>query len=140
MHVSFADKAITAATTVVHGKLPYVPVELPFPVDNSDACKDQGIECPMAAGKTYTFKTVLPIKSMYPTVSTITLSYSFKGRLCNNYQKGDVENGLHAGKYYVIPPPKGVKFIISHPPSAILFTPHPTPSPKCMQVSHRNRT
>ncbi|KAJ7365560.1 Phosphatidylglycerol/phosphatidylinositol transfer protein [Desmophyllum pertusum] len=72
MEVQFTPhKAITAAKTIVHGKLPYLPVQLPFPVDNPDACKDQGIECPMAAGKTYTFKTVLPIKSMYPTTPVI---------------------------------------------------------------------
>ena len=69
LHHSFAGKNITAAKTVVHGTLPYVPVPVPFPVDNPDACKDQGIECPMFAGKTYTFKTVLPIKSLYPKVS-----------------------------------------------------------------------
>ena len=41
----------------------------PFPVDEPDACKGQGLDCPLLAGKTYTFKTHLPIKSMYPAVS-----------------------------------------------------------------------
>ena len=61
-----AEENITAAKTVVYGKLG--PLKLPFSVDQPDACKDQGITCPMIAGKEYTFKTVLPIKSMYPSV------------------------------------------------------------------------
>lgn len=50
---------------------------LPFPVDQPDACHDQGIICPMTAGKTYTFKTVLPIKSLYPDVSSHRLTIRF---------------------------------------------------------------
>ncbi|KAJ7352964.1 Phosphatidylglycerol/phosphatidylinositol transfer protein [Desmophyllum pertusum] len=60
---------ITAGTTDVHGIISGIPV--PFPVDNPDACKDHGIVCPMIAGKTYTFKTVLPIKSLYPAMKLL---------------------------------------------------------------------
>lgn len=58
---------ITAAKTVVYGVIN--EFSIPFPVDQPDACKDQGITCPMTAGMEYKFKTVLPIKSFYPKVS-----------------------------------------------------------------------
>ncbi|KAL9952184.1 hypothetical protein ACROYT_G039399 [Oculina patagonica] len=70
IQVQFTPKNnITGATTKVHGKVG--PVFVPFPVDQPDACKDQGITCPMTAGKTYTFKTVLPIKPAYPAIQVI---------------------------------------------------------------------
>ena len=64
-----ADKNITAGKTIVHGIIDGVPV--PFPVDNPDVCKEHGITCPMAAEKTQTFKDILPVKSEYPSVSSI---------------------------------------------------------------------
>ena len=62
-----ADENITTATTKVYGQVG--GVKLPFALAQDNACKDQGIVCPMAPGKPYTFKTTLPIKSVYPTVS-----------------------------------------------------------------------
>ncbi|RMX52019.1 hypothetical protein pdam_00003767 [Pocillopora damicornis] len=72
IQVQFVPKVnITSAKTVVHGKIPYVPMPAPFPVDEPDACKGQGLDCPLLAGKTYTFKTQLPIKSMYPAIQVV---------------------------------------------------------------------
>ena len=67
-----AEENITAATTKVYGTV--AGIKVPFSVDNPNACEDQGITCPMIAGKDYTFKTVLPIKSIYPSVSMIVSS------------------------------------------------------------------
>lgn len=67
--LSSAEENITAAKTIVHGKIG--PVWIPFSVDEPNACKDQGIVCPMTAGKEYTFKTVLPIKALYPSVCMV---------------------------------------------------------------------
>ncbi|KAJ7352963.1 Phosphatidylglycerol/phosphatidylinositol transfer protein [Desmophyllum pertusum] len=61
------SKNITAAKTVVHGTLPYVPVPVPFPVDNPDACKDQGIECPMFAGKHTHSKLCFQLRACTPS-------------------------------------------------------------------------
>ena len=48
-------------------------ITVPFSVDNTNACEDQGITCPMIAGKDYTFKTTLPIKSIYPSVRILEI-------------------------------------------------------------------
>ncbi|XP_073249026.1 NPC intracellular cholesterol transporter 2-like [Porites lutea] len=70
IEVKFTPKEnITAATTKVYGTV--AGIRVPFSVDNPNACEDQGITCPMIAGKDYTFKTVLPIKSIYPSVDVI---------------------------------------------------------------------
>ena len=66
-----AEENITAATTKVYGTV--AGIKVPFSVDNPNACEDQGITCPMIAGKDYTFKTVLPIKSIYPSVSILDI-------------------------------------------------------------------
>ena len=66
-----AEENITAATTKVYGTV--AGIRVPFKIDNPNACEDQGITCPMIAGKDYTFKTVLPIKSMYPSVSILEI-------------------------------------------------------------------
>ncbi|XP_068682438.1 NPC intracellular cholesterol transporter 2-like [Montipora foliosa] len=65
--VTFLPKVnITAAKSIVSGRIGLAPFFLPFPLDNPDVCKDHGIKCPMIAGKQYTFKTVLPILRAYP--------------------------------------------------------------------------
>lgn len=65
---SIAEENVTKATTVVFGGIE--GKSLPFPPDEPNACKDQGITCPMVAGKEYKFKTALPVKSYYPKVHT----------------------------------------------------------------------
>ena len=66
-----AEENITAATTKVYGTV--AGIKVPFQIDNPNACEDQGITCPMIAGKDYTFKTVLPIKSIYPSVCILEI-------------------------------------------------------------------
>ena len=66
-----AEENITTATTKVYGTV--AGIKVPFSVDNPNACEDQGITCPMIAGKDYTFKTVLPIKSIYPSVRILEI-------------------------------------------------------------------
>ncbi|XP_066026196.1 NPC intracellular cholesterol transporter 2 [Pocillopora verrucosa] len=82
IQVQFVPKVnITSAKTVVHADLDRgvqirggsksAVTPAPFPVDEPDACKGQGLDCPLLAGKTYTFKTHLPIKSMYPAIQVV---------------------------------------------------------------------
>jgi Niemann-Pick C2 protein len=60
---------VSAATAVVHGILAGIPI--PFPIPNPDGCKDSGLTCPLSAGKSYTYSTDLPVKTMYPSVKVI---------------------------------------------------------------------
>lgn len=41
---------------------------IPFPLPNPDGCKDNGLECPLRKGETYSFLTVLPVRKSYPKV------------------------------------------------------------------------
>ena len=66
-------------TAICHGIINGAPV--PFPLPNSNACVDSGLECPLAAGTTYTYIQSLPIKQEYPEVafgtpSSVTISYA----------------------------------------------------------------
>lgn len=72
----FADSNITEGKTVVYGIIE--GVQVPFPVDNPEVCKEHGITCPMPAEKTQTFKATLPVKSEYPAVSSIWLKPSIQ--------------------------------------------------------------
>jgi len=70
VEVTFIPKEnVTKATTVVFGGIE--GKFLPFPPDEPNACKDQGITCPMVAGKEYKFKTALPVKSYYPKIELV---------------------------------------------------------------------
>ncbi|KAF6025575.1 hypothetical protein EB796_016117 [Bugula neritina] len=47
-----------------------VVVWVPFKLPDPNAC-DQGVTCPTAVGKEYTFKTVIPILKEYPSLRLV---------------------------------------------------------------------
>ncbi|XP_067682438.1 NPC intracellular cholesterol transporter 2 homolog a-like [Haliotis asinina] len=68
--VSFKTNVdVTSATAVVHGEI--AGVDVPFPLDNPNACKDCGLTCPLKTGIGYKYAAVIPVKSMYPTVRLV---------------------------------------------------------------------
>lgn len=64
-----ADKAATQLKAVVHGIIGGVPI--PFNPPNVDGCKDSGINCPVAAGKTYDYKNTIPVLKNYPKIRLV---------------------------------------------------------------------
>lgn len=68
----FVDKEATQLKAVVHGIIGGVP--LPFNPPNVDGCTDSGINCPVGAGKTYTYTNSIPVLKTYPSVSSFLLS------------------------------------------------------------------
>ena len=47
-------------------------VKIPFAGISKDACQDQGLTCPLKPETENTFKTVLPVKPLYPPVSALS--------------------------------------------------------------------
>ncbi|CAG9788268.1 unnamed protein product [Diatraea saccharalis] len=52
--------------TEVHGVIMNLPV--PFPLPQPDACKDNGLSCPLKANQEAYYKTTLPVLKSYPKV------------------------------------------------------------------------
>ena len=47
-------------------------LKVPFPLKDKDACAGKsGLECPLEAGKTYTYTATLPISKIYPDVKVL---------------------------------------------------------------------
>lgn len=68
--IQFTSKeVVTKATTVVHGIIGGVPI--PFPLPHTDACKDCGLTCPLAASKDYEFHQELEVKPEYPALKLV---------------------------------------------------------------------
>ncbi|CAH4031672.1 ecdysteroid-regulated 16 kDa protein-like [Pieris brassicae] len=61
------SKAVTSVETVVHGIIMNLPV--PFPISQPDACKGNGLTCPLKAGEKQAYKTTLAVLKAYPKVS-----------------------------------------------------------------------
>nr|CDJ55915.1 Niemann-Pick C 2 Like [Anemonia viridis] len=60
---------LTEATSVVHGEIGGFPV--PFPLPNSNCCKDSGLTCPLKAGQKYVYTSALDVKSEYPAIKVV---------------------------------------------------------------------
>lgn len=63
------NKTVTNGTLEMFGIIDRVPVKFPLP--DSDACKDHGIECPLKAGTEYSLAITLEIKKIFPDVKLI---------------------------------------------------------------------
>lgn len=57
-----------SSNAVVHGIVAGLPI--PFPIPVQDGCKS-GIQCPIQKQQKYHYVTALPVKSEYPSVSSI---------------------------------------------------------------------
>ena len=44
-------------------------VDVPFPLDNPDACKDSNITCPIKNNQAYGYRNAIFVKTSYPSVS-----------------------------------------------------------------------
>ncbi|XP_005187474.1 NPC intracellular cholesterol transporter 2 homolog a [Musca domestica] len=60
---------VKAIQTVVHGKV--MGVEMPFHLQNPDACVDSGLKCPLDKGETYEYTASLPVLKAYPKVNVM---------------------------------------------------------------------
>lgn len=60
------NKEVKGVQTVVHGVIMNLPV--PFPLPQPDACKDNGLTCPLPAGTQANYQTTMPILKSYPRV------------------------------------------------------------------------
>ncbi|XP_075156215.1 Niemann-Pick type C-2a [Haematobia irritans] len=60
---------VTSIKTVVHGKV--MGVEMPFHLQNPDACVDSGLKCPLDKGETYEYQATLPVLKAYPKVNVM---------------------------------------------------------------------
>ncbi|NP_001093080.1 ecdysteroid-regulated 16 kDa protein-like [Bombyx mandarina] len=58
---------IDRINTEVHGVIMNIPI--PFPLPESDACKDNGLTCPLKEGTLADYKATLPILKSYPKVT-----------------------------------------------------------------------
>ncbi|KAL9874141.1 NPC intracellular cholesterol transporter 2 homolog a [Glossina fuscipes] len=60
---------VNAVKTVVHGKV--MGVEMPFNLQNPDACVGSGLICPLSKTEIYVYTAVLPVLKAYPKVNVI---------------------------------------------------------------------
>lgn len=59
-------QSIQNVTTVVHGVI--LGVEMPFPLQNPNACLDSGLTCPLEKSKEFEYVQTLPVLRSYPKV------------------------------------------------------------------------
>ncbi|KAJ8909621.1 hypothetical protein NQ315_008314 [Exocentrus adspersus] len=59
----------SSLTAVVHGVVLGVPI--PFDLPNPDGCKDSGVSCPVASGRSYKYSATLPILQSYPRLERL---------------------------------------------------------------------
>jgi len=55
----------------VHGKVSGIPIFVPFPLPNSDACTAGGMACPVKPGQAEHYQQALAIKREFPPVSAM---------------------------------------------------------------------
>lgn len=44
-------------------------IDVPFPINNPDACKDSNVTCPVVHGQSYSYRNVIFVKTEYPSLS-----------------------------------------------------------------------
>ncbi|KAL5278238.1 NPC2 family protein [Megaselia abdita] len=66
---------VSEVTTVVHGKI--MGVEMPFILQNPNACEDSGLKCPLTKDSTYQYQATLPVLKSYPKV-TVEVKWQLK--------------------------------------------------------------
>jgi len=70
LSISFnSDVVSQTLESKVHGIIAGIPV--PFPLKNTDGCKNCNITCPVLKNKNYTYNNVLEVKSVYPKIKVI---------------------------------------------------------------------
>ncbi|GAB1601458.1 NPC intracellular cholesterol transporter 2 homolog a-like [Argonauta hians] len=52
-------------------------VKVPFPTSQPDACNGKNLECPLKKGQKYTYKSLIPISTSYPSLKLV-VEYSIK--------------------------------------------------------------
>jgi Niemann-Pick C2 protein len=58
-------------------------IDIPFPINNPDACKGSNVTCPVKSGQTYFYSNVIYVKKLYPSMQLVV-----KLKLVNS--KGEV--------------------------------------------------
>ena len=58
---------VTSLKAKVYGELG--PIDVPFPIPNSDGCSGSNLTCPLNQGKQYTYSSTLFVDPKYPSVS-----------------------------------------------------------------------
>jgi len=55
---------------LVYGEI--ARVDVPFPLDNPDACKDSNITCPIKKNQAYSYRNHIFVKTSYPSVRNLS--------------------------------------------------------------------
>jgi len=66
MCVTVSDEDATSLKMLVYGHL--AGVDVPFPLDNPDVCKDSNVTCPVNKDQSYSYRNQIFVKSSYPSV------------------------------------------------------------------------
>lgn len=61
-----AQKSDSAVKAIAHGE--YSGMEIAWPLNQPDACKNSGLVCPLQPGKTYRYSITFPISKAFPPV------------------------------------------------------------------------
>ncbi|KAK6182124.1 hypothetical protein SNE40_009880 [Patella caerulea] len=68
-----SNEVVTKSTAKVYGMLG--PAKIPFPIPNTDGCKDSGLSCPLKSGQNYEYKSNIPVKKVFPDVKVVVEWY-----------------------------------------------------------------
>jgi len=63
------EEMVTDGTLQVYGFIE--GIKTPFPLEQPDACKEHGLECPLKSGVTYSLEITLAIKPAYPSIQLV---------------------------------------------------------------------
>ena len=61
-----AEEDASGIKMLVYGHI--AGVDIPFPLENPNACKDSNITCPIRKDQAYGYRNVIYVKSSYPSV------------------------------------------------------------------------
>jgi len=63
------NREVRNLTATVHGIIAHIPTEFPLP--NRNGCHDSNLNCPLEAGKEYTYIQAVPILASYPNINVL---------------------------------------------------------------------
>ncbi|XP_064623250.1 NPC intracellular cholesterol transporter 2-like [Lineus longissimus] len=64
-----SNEQTNTVKAIVHGIIR--SVHIPFPIPNSNGCKNCGLTCPLKKGTSYSYKTSIPVRSVYPDLQLV---------------------------------------------------------------------
>ena len=67
------DFTSSETASVLHAEVyaKVMGIKVRFPLPNSNGCVNSNLSCPIKSGKSYVYKSTLPISSLYPSVGAL---------------------------------------------------------------------